>query len=279
MARSLVQGRRRLVETDRAFVFLCSQPIQDLDEYLPVSLRVFLKKYGVMPAHVTLFHARQISLAEAGPARPLRGHRRSGRNIVSVTGTYGYMEQPDIRGALRDLQRRGEIDIPSERWIIEVGEEEIITGPDLPRLKWFRLAALPPDPPPVHAGAQVLRPRLRRRRVQGDDPGRRPARGHGGRPARAGDRRCRDDPTTRRYLIRRDSPAHDTRPLASHPVRADIPDREPLRFTAPPPPGTGGPRAPARSDGRPPGLVPRPPAPASDPPAGGDAPGRRRSNR
>jgi KUP system potassium uptake protein len=138
-ARALIQGRRRLVETDRAFVFMCSRPIRGVDEYVPVSLRVFLKKYGVLPAHVTLFHAKQISVAEAE-----RGNRFEvialGRNIVSVTATYGYMEQPDIRGALRDLQREGLIDIPSERWIIEVGEEEIIFGEDLPL--WRRLRAV-----------------------------------------------------------------------------------------------------------------------------------------
>ena len=31
--------------------------------------------------------------------------RNLGRNIVSISMTYGYMEQPDIRGALRELQR------------------------------------------------------------------------------------------------------------------------------------------------------------------------------
>ena len=62
-----------------------------------------------------------------------------GRNIVSVVGTYGYMEQPDIRGALRELQAKGEIDIPSERWIIESGEEEIIISDDLPFLRRLRI--------------------------------------------------------------------------------------------------------------------------------------------
>ena len=107
MARLLVQGRRRLVETDRAFVFLCSRPIRGLDEYVPVSLRVFLKKYGVLPAHVTLFHVKQLSVAEAEKGRTRFEVIDLGRNIVSVTGTYGYMEQPDIRGALRELQRQG----------------------------------------------------------------------------------------------------------------------------------------------------------------------------
>ena len=139
LARTLVQGRRRLVETDRAFVFLCSRPIRNHDEYVPVAMRVFLKKFGVLPAHITLFHVRQLTVAEAKKRRSRFEVVDLARNIVSVTATYGYMEQPDIRGALMELQKKGEINIPSDRWIIEVGEEEIITADDLPRLQWLRI--------------------------------------------------------------------------------------------------------------------------------------------
>jgi KUP system potassium uptake protein len=138
LAKALVQGRRRLVESDRAMVFLCSRPIRSLDDPVPVPLRIFLKKYGVLPAHVTLFHVNQISVAEAD-----RSNRYEvqdlGHNLVAVSATYGYMEQPDIRGALRELQERGEIVIPSDRWIIEVGEEEIIVADDLPIWTWVRV--------------------------------------------------------------------------------------------------------------------------------------------
>ncbi len=138
LAKILVQGRRRLVENDRAVVFLCSRPIRTPDDYVPVTLRIFLKKYGVLPAHITLLHVQQLPVAEFGG-----GNRfevvELGRNIVAITATYGYMEQPDIRGALHELVRRGEIDIPSDRWIIEVGEEEIIVDPRLSRFDWLRI--------------------------------------------------------------------------------------------------------------------------------------------
>jgi KUP system potassium uptake protein len=138
-ARALIQGRRRLVESDRAFVFLCSRPIRDLDEYLPVSLRIFLKKFGVLPAHITLFHVHQTSVAETEGERKVEV-LNLGRHIDAVSTSYGYMEQPDIRGALRELQAKGEIDIPSERWIIVTGEEEIIIKDDLGFLNRLRVA-------------------------------------------------------------------------------------------------------------------------------------------
>jgi KUP system potassium uptake protein len=127
-----------LVESDRAYVFLCSRPIRTLDEYLPVSLRIFMKKFGVLPAHVTLFHVNQVPVAEAKGDRKVEVINL-GRNIISVSVTYGYMEQPDIRGALRELQAEGKIDIPSERWIIDIGEEEIIIRDDLPFFSRLRV--------------------------------------------------------------------------------------------------------------------------------------------
>ncbi len=44
---------------------------------------------------------------------------------------YGYMEQPDVRKTLRDLKRQGLLKIAADRWIVEVGEEEIILDKSL----------------------------------------------------------------------------------------------------------------------------------------------------
>ncbi len=130
-ARSLIQGRRRLVESDRAAVFLCSRPVKTVNDYVPVALRVFLKKYGVLPSHVVLMHVNQESVAYISNSVRYQVITL-GHDIDSVVINYGYMEQPDIRKALRELQRQGRIRIAAERWIIEVGEEEIILDPKLP---------------------------------------------------------------------------------------------------------------------------------------------------
>lgn len=124
-ARLLVQGRHRLVESDRAAVFLCSRPIQSKEDYVPIALRVFLKKYGVLPSHVVLMHVNQIDMPYANPMYRYQVFRL-GNDIDAITVTYGYLEQPDVRRALRDLQRQKKIDIAAERWIVEIGEEDII---------------------------------------------------------------------------------------------------------------------------------------------------------
>ena len=137
-ARQLVQGRRRIVESDRAAVFLCSRPIRSTDDYVPVVLRVFLKKYGVLPSYVVFLHIRQIS-------RPYAKQKSRyeviniGHDIDSVVATYGYLEQPSVREALRELQMSHAIKIAAERWIVEVGEEDVIAGEGLSPLEHLRL--------------------------------------------------------------------------------------------------------------------------------------------
>lgn len=133
-ARSLIQGRRRLVESDRAAVFLCSRPIRSTEDYVPVVLRIFLKKYGVLPAQVVLMHVNQSSVASI-PADQRYNVIKLGNDIHSVIVNYGYMDQPEIRFDLKELQRLGMLPIAAERWIIEVGEEEIIADQNLPFLK------------------------------------------------------------------------------------------------------------------------------------------------
>ena len=129
-ARQLIQGKRRLVESDRAAVFLCSRPIMTKDDYVPVVLRIFLKKYGVLPSQVVLMHVNQLSVATIDVAMR-HSVTKLGNDIHSVVVRYGYMEQPDIRKELKELQKQGLLPVAAERWIIEVGEEEIIVDRDV----------------------------------------------------------------------------------------------------------------------------------------------------
>ena len=57
--------------------------------------------------------------------------KKLGNDIHSVVVNYGYMEHPDVRNVLKELQRKKLLPIASERWIIEVGEEEIIVDRNL----------------------------------------------------------------------------------------------------------------------------------------------------
>ena len=129
-ARLLIQGHRRLVESDRAAVFLCSRPVYSKEAYVPVVLRIFLKKYGVLPSQVVLMHINQMNVSNIQQEGRYKV-TKLGNDIHAVVVNYGYMEQPDIRNVLKELQRQKLLPIASERWIIEVGEEEIIVDRSL----------------------------------------------------------------------------------------------------------------------------------------------------
>lgn len=133
-ARLLIEGKRRLVESDRAVVFLCSRPVLSTEDYVPVVLRIFLKKYGVLPARVLLMHVNQEAVATIDEEDRYR-FVKLGNDIHSVVVNYGYMEQPDVRHCMRDLQKLGIVPISGERWIIEVGEEDIIADSSL---AWYQ---------------------------------------------------------------------------------------------------------------------------------------------
>jgi KUP system potassium uptake protein len=127
-----------LVESDRAAVFLCSRPIESTEDYVPVVMRIFLKKYGVLPSQVVLMHINQTFSARY-PAADRYRVVKLGNDIHSLVASYGYMEQPDIRRALKDIQAAGLLPIASERWIIEVGEEDIIAASDLGPIQRLRV--------------------------------------------------------------------------------------------------------------------------------------------
>jgi KUP system potassium uptake protein len=129
-ARQIIQGQRRLVESDRAAVFLCSRPIDSPDDYVPVVMRVFLKKYGVLPSQVVFMHVNQTGNAYE-PTEQRYSIQKLGNDIHGVTVKYGYMEQPDVRGILKELRSKKYFSVAAERWIIEVGEEDIIVQPDV----------------------------------------------------------------------------------------------------------------------------------------------------
>ena len=107
-ARQLVQGRRRIVASDRAAVFLCSRPIRSTEDYVPVVLRVFLKKYGVLPLYVVFLHVQQISRPYANLKSRYEVIRSD--NIVSAVAITAWRNRPFATHACWrriDRNRRG----------------------------------------------------------------------------------------------------------------------------------------------------------------------------
>lgn len=133
----LRERRRAVVLADRAVVFLISRPVMTPETTIPVKLRVYLKRRGVIPRNILLLNIEQKHYPVA------RRHyeiRHFGRDVYAVHATFGFMEDPDVRRILRDLYRQDVFGDKFRRCAIEASEDELIIDSDVPPAR--RLTAL-----------------------------------------------------------------------------------------------------------------------------------------
>lgn len=127
---------RRLVELDRAVVFLVSHPIKSRSDPLPVKLRTYLKRKGAIPKDILLLNIDQ----EHAPFVKRHYHAINlGCNVFSVEAHFGFMENPDAASVLRELYRQGVFEKKFCRCTIEASEDELIIDHNIAR--WDRLRA------------------------------------------------------------------------------------------------------------------------------------------
>jgi K+ transporter len=109
-------------------VLLTSHPVNELKDGIPATLRVYLKRSGVIPKYLIILkiHQERIPFVVEDRYKVIN----FGNGITSVQIRFGFMEDPDIKKALRDLWARGIIRKRIRRCSIEIGEEEIIVRDD-----------------------------------------------------------------------------------------------------------------------------------------------------
>ena len=119
---------RAVVESDRAVVFLISRPITGKQSRIPVKLRVYLKRRGVIPKNILLLNIEQERIPY------LKRHYQIidfGQNVFAVHAVFGFMENPNAARVLRDLYHERVFEEKFRRCTIEVSEDEFIIDPDV----------------------------------------------------------------------------------------------------------------------------------------------------
>lgn len=120
---------RKLVEQDRAVVFIVSRAITSPKDPAPAKLRVYLKRKGVIPKSVLLLTIEQSRVPY------VQRHYKVydlGEGVFSAQATFGFMENPDAVKVLRDLYKQQVFEKRFRRCTIETSEEEFIVDTDLP---------------------------------------------------------------------------------------------------------------------------------------------------
>lgn len=123
--------------TDRAMVFLCSTPVRDPSDPLPLLVRLYIKRHGVMPKEIILLHVQQYDVPEmvfrAGQPEDEKPYSIDALapGIRVLTARYGYRQPPHIGILLDMLASDRTIDVPVHQWTVMVGEEDVVLDDSL----------------------------------------------------------------------------------------------------------------------------------------------------
>lgn len=132
------QRVRKLVEIDRAVIFMVSHSIRSLSDNVPITLRIYLKRTGAIPRDILFLTINQ----KKSPY--IQGDRYQvfnlGMNVYSVDVQFGFMENPNVVAVLHKLREKKLIEEKFYRCSIETGEDDLIIDSDVPI--WNRLRAV-----------------------------------------------------------------------------------------------------------------------------------------
>ncbi|MDN5274460.1 MAG: hypothetical protein JWP06_361 [Candidatus Saccharibacteria bacterium] len=123
----LFDRARRITETDRASVFLVSQPVTSITSQLPIIIRIYMKRHGSLPKHIVMLTILQ-------EKKPFVSERDRievidfGYNILAVKAHFGFMQVPNGLEVLKDLKKLGHMGDEIHRCSVEVAEEELFVG-------------------------------------------------------------------------------------------------------------------------------------------------------
>jgi KUP system potassium uptake protein len=123
----LIRAKAEGPQLPRAMVFLSSQRVMTEEDQCPLVVSSFLRRYGALPKHITIF---AVAYEAEVPYYTGRRYEVStfAQNVVAVRMHVGYMETPDVRKALADLRGRRLIRLHENRWTIVMGHEQILNG-------------------------------------------------------------------------------------------------------------------------------------------------------
>ncbi len=139
----LTDRPRRLVELDRAVVFLVSTPPSSLVSRVPIILRIFMKRQGALPKRIVLLNIVQEKVPFIS-AKDRIEVADFGHGIFAVKAHFGFMQTPDGLAVLHALKEHHYMGPSLHRCTVEVTEEELFIAKnahfiDKLRIRVYRL--------------------------------------------------------------------------------------------------------------------------------------------
>lgn len=121
--------RGRMTETNRAVIFLMRVPIRDLEDRVPVATRLYIKRLGALPKCIILLN---VSISkEAYLDANNYDIVDFGANIFAINAQFGFMDELNIRGFMKDLHDKKLIPYDVSRCTVQFAEEDLFIDPNV----------------------------------------------------------------------------------------------------------------------------------------------------
>ena len=118
----------------KSLLILSPEDAHEPAEIAPSLLNLFVKKYGSLPDHTIVLNIKQVKshAKVSGPNRftvtEYQNDHKKGLSLLAITATYGFMETPDIKRAIKWIADNEHLTPNDDMkdWIIYAGRERLI---------------------------------------------------------------------------------------------------------------------------------------------------------
>jgi KUP system potassium uptake protein len=136
--------RRSEVFLERNALLMVPKPLRTEDDHTPALLQLLWDRYGILPRNLIFIEVIHRKVPYVRDDRYLvtvfQREARKG-SIISVTLSFGFMEDPNVERVLEELASHREIDLPSDahKWIVHVSVENLLPSRAMTLAGRFRL--------------------------------------------------------------------------------------------------------------------------------------------
>ena len=149
MSELIAHKRRAEVFLERNALLMVPKPLRSEHDNTPALLQLLWDRYGMLPRNLIFVEVvhRKVPYVHDDRYHVTVFQRAPGKgSIISVTLSFGFMEEPNVERILEQLASHHEIDLPIDphRWIVHVSIENLLPGrrmtfPRRLRLRLFML--------------------------------------------------------------------------------------------------------------------------------------------
>ncbi len=129
---------------ERNALIMSPRPLRALSDRAPSLIRLVSERTGVLPRNlvfVEVIHKKTPHIHGSRYLVTVFDRNKQQGSVIGVELSFGFLEEPNVERALKDLARHKEIDLPSDprQWIVHVMQEHLLPARKSNLFKRMRL--------------------------------------------------------------------------------------------------------------------------------------------